>query len=177
MDFKGIEIFHSAPYINEQKGFIEHAGRTLIKMARSMRIAANLPEKLWPQIFQIAVYLHNRRPRKAKVKEKIDGKEVNIWIWTTPYEKLYSKKPLLANLWVYSCRAYVRDKKIPLTKKLDPRAWVGYLVGYTASNIWEIWNLLKGTITNEWDVTFNEDIVFDPYQPLHADAIRISELP
>lgn len=128
MDFKGIEIFHSAPYINEQKGFIEHAGRTLIKMARSMRIAANLPEKLWPQIFQIAVYLHNRRPRKAKVKEKIDGKEVNIWIWTTP-------------------------------KKLDPRAWVGYLVGYTASNI------------------FNEDIVFDPYQPLHADAIRISELP
>jgi len=36
---------------------------------------------------------------------------------------------------------------------------------------------LKGTITNEWDVTFNEDIVFDPYQPFHADAIRISELP
>lgn len=177
MDFKGIEIFHSAPYIDEHKGFIERAGRTLIEMARSMRIAANLPEKLWPQIFQTAVYLHNRRPRKAKVKEKIDGKEVDIWIWTTPYEKLYGKKPSLANLRVYGCRAYVRDKKIPLTKKLDPRAWVGYLVGYTASNIWEIWNPLKGTITNERDVTFNEDIVFDPYQPFHADAIRISELP
>lgn len=48
IDFKGIKIFYSAPYINKQKGFIKRAGRTLIKMACSMRIAANLPEKLWP---------------------------------------------------------------------------------------------------------------------------------
>jgi hypothetical protein len=80
---------------------------------------------------------------------------------------------------VYGCRAYVtfHKEKIPKSKKLDPRAWVGYLVGYTASNIWKIWNPLKGTITEERDVTFDEDRVFDPYQPFHADAIRISDLP
>lgn len=48
IDFKGIEILHSAPYIDEQKGFIKYTRRTLIKIARSMRITANLPKKLWP---------------------------------------------------------------------------------------------------------------------------------
>jgi hypothetical protein len=176
MDSGGMEILHSAPYIDAQKGFIERAGRTIIEMARSMRIAARMPEKLWPQLFQTAAYLHNRRPRKELVKND-EGKE--IWIWITPYEKLYGKKPSVANLRVYGCRAYVtfHKEKIPKSKKLDPRAWVGYLVGYTASNIWKIWNPLKGTITEERDVTFDEDKVFDPYQPFHADAIRISDLP
>jgi hypothetical protein len=51
MDGEGMEILHSAPYIDAQKGFIERAGRTIIEMARSMRIAARMPEKLWPQLF------------------------------------------------------------------------------------------------------------------------------
>ncbi|KAF7174442.1 hypothetical protein CNMCM5623_007239 [Aspergillus felis] len=170
---KGIDIFHSTRYIDEQKGFVERAGRTIIEMARSMRIAARLPEKLWPHIFHAAVYLHNRRPRREVVEE--NGKKK--WIWITPYEKLYGKKPSLANLRVYGCRAYVRQHTIPKTKKLDPRAWVGYLVGYTASNIWKIWNPLTRRITDERDVTFDEDIVFDPAKPFHAEAIPISDLP
>lgn len=170
---KGTEIYHSTRYIDEQKGFIERAGRTIIEMARSMRIAARLPDKLWPHIFHAAVYLHNRRPRREVVEE--NGKKK--WIWITPYEKLYGKKPSLANLRVYGCRAYVRQHTIPKTKKLDPRAWVGYLVGYTASNIWKIWNPLTRKITDERDVTFDEDIVFDPEKPFHAEAIKISDLP
>ncbi|KAG2000757.1 hypothetical protein GB937_010867, partial [Aspergillus fischeri] len=35
----------------------------------------------------------------------------------------------------------------------------------------------KITITDERDVTFNEDILFDPDQPFHAEAIKISDLP
>jgi hypothetical protein len=173
MQTDGTEIYHSTRYIDEQKGLIERAGRTVIEMARSMRIAARLPEKLWPHIFHAAVYLHNRRPRREAVEENRQKK----WIWITPYEKLYGKKPSLANLRVYGCRAYVRQHKIPRSKKLDPRAWIGYLVGYTASNVWKIWNPLTRKITDERDVTFNEDIVFDPDKPFHAEAIKIPDLP
>ncbi|KAF7180240.1 hypothetical protein CNMCM7691_009407 [Aspergillus felis] len=115
------------------------------------------------------------KPKKMFSDLEENGKKK--WIWITPYKKLYGKKPSLANLRVYGCRAYVRQHTIPKIKKLDPRAWVGYLIGYTASNIWKIWNLLTRRITDERDVTFDEDIVFDPEKPFHAEAIKISDLP
>lgn len=46
MRSKGTKIYHSTRYIDEQKGLIKHSGKTIIKMARSMRISARLPEKL-----------------------------------------------------------------------------------------------------------------------------------
>jgi hypothetical protein len=65
------------------------------------------------------VYLYNRQPHKELIKND-KGKE--IWIWITPYKKLYSKKPLVANLYVYGCRAYITfyKEKILKLKKLDP---------------------------------------------------------
>jgi hypothetical protein len=94
-----------------------------------------------------------------------------------PYEKLYGKKPSLANLRVYGCRAYVRQHKIPRSKKLDPQAWIGYLIRYTASNVWKIWNPLTRKITDERDVIFDEDIIFNPDKLFHAEAIKILDLP
>jgi hypothetical protein len=51
MDSGGMEILHSAPYINAQKGFIERARQIIIEIARSMRITARMLEKLWLQLF------------------------------------------------------------------------------------------------------------------------------
>ncbi|KAF7134045.1 hypothetical protein CNMCM5793_005625 [Aspergillus hiratsukae] len=153
---KTIEILHSSRYTDEQKGKTERAGRTIIEMAPSMRTAARLPEKLWPHIVRAAVYLHNRRPRREIVEQ--NGQK--SWIWITPYEKLYGKKPSLANLRVYGFRA------VP-----------GYLVGFTASNIWQIWNPLTGKITDERDVVLDEDKLYDPYNRFLAGAIKIPDLP
>jgi hypothetical protein len=171
---KGTNILHSTRYIDEQKGLIERAGRTIIEMARSMRIAAHLPEKLWPHIFQAAVYLHSRRPRREAVLDSNGKKE---WIWITPYEKISGKMPSLANLRVFGCRAHVRHPKIARSKKLDSRPCVGYLLGFTASNIWKIWNPVTGKVTDERDVTFDEDILYGPFNSFHAEAIKISYLP
>jgi hypothetical protein len=72
---------------------------------------------------------------------------------------------------------YIRQHKIPRLKKLDPRAWIGYLIGYTTSNVWKIWNPLTRKITDERDVMFDEDIVYDPDKPFHTEAIKILDLP
>jgi hypothetical protein len=69
--------------------------------------------------------------------------------WKTPYKALYTalalknsensknsgKVPNLSYLRVISCKAYVRIPNIPRLKKMDPRAFIGYLVGYELSNL------------------------------------------
>jgi hypothetical protein len=49
---------------------------------------------------------------------------------------VYNKKPSIAHLGVYGCRAYALRPQIPKGDKLTPRALIGYLVGYDASNIY-----------------------------------------
>jgi hypothetical protein len=115
-----------------------------------MRFGANLPHDLWKEIVNAAAYLHNRTPRESLG-------------WRTPYEVFYShaakrtakmtgtkepieeaiKKPQLSHLRAYGCRAYAMTADAQLKKnrlrKLDPRAHIGYLVGYDSTNIFRIW--------------------------------------
>jgi hypothetical protein len=56
---------------------------------------------------------------------------------------------------------------------MAPQAWVGYLVGYTASNIWKIWDPKANTITDERDVKFLKEITFDPDNPFHTLLVYI----
>jgi hypothetical protein len=46
-------------------------------------------------------------------------------------------------------------------QRLDPKAWIGYLVGYRSSNIYRIWIPLLAKVISTRDVTFDEQIVFD----------------
>jgi len=46
-------------------------------------------------------------------------------------------------------------------QRLNPKAWIGYLVGYTSSNIYRIWVPLLNKVIFTRDVIFNEDDVFD----------------
>jgi hypothetical protein len=52
------------------------------------------------------------------------------------------RKPHLAHLKVYRYRAYAMtrnaQKKINRLAKLDPRAYISYLVGYDSTNIFRI---------------------------------------
>jgi hypothetical protein len=59
---KGITIERSPPYTPEQNGAAERSGGVLIARATSLRIEANLPESLWPEIYRTAGYLINRSP-------------------------------------------------------------------------------------------------------------------
>lgn len=45
-------------------------------------------------------------------------------------------------------------------QKLNPRARIGYLVGYQSTNIYRIWNPWLGKVILTRDVIFNEDEYF-----------------
>ena len=52
-------------------------------------------------------------------------------------------------------------KKAERLKRLNPKAWIGYMVGYAATNIYRIWIPHKGKVISVRDVIFNEDAIFD----------------
>jgi len=92
--------------------------------------------------------------------------------WKSLYKRFYTflankrlGKPQLAYLKAYGCRvyaitldAYLKKKRL---SKLDPRAYIGYLIGYNSTNIYRIWILHKGIIISTRDVIFNKKTFFD----------------
>ncbi|KAJ6111592.1 hypothetical protein N7523_007653 [Penicillium sp. IBT 18751x] len=122
-------------------------------------IDASLPEYLWPEAVQAAVYVLNRTPNKQLG-------------WKTPYQALFNNldpkpgymkpKPDLSNLRVYGCKAFVRINNIPRLAKMKPRAMIGYLVGFKASNIWRIWVPKAHKVINARDCVFDEASFYRP---------------
>jgi hypothetical protein len=106
-----------------------------------MRIKAKLSHNLWQKTVNTAVYLYNRTSQYANN-------------WQTPYKRFYiylsqqkgtentAKKPQLAHLKAYSCRAYTITKDAQLKRKrllkLDLQAYISYLVSYNFINIYKI---------------------------------------
>lgn len=68
----------------------------------------------------------------------------------------------LSNIRLFGCLAYVRINGIPRTHKMEPRAEIGYLVGYVASNIWRIWFPHRQKAENVRDAVFDETKGYDP---------------
>jgi hypothetical protein len=72
---------------------------------------------------------------------------------------------MLAHLHLLGCKAYVLDKTIPKRHrliKLDPRAYISYLVGYDSTNIFRIWIPSFKKVIRTRDVTFNDDTFYYP---------------
>jgi hypothetical protein len=154
----------SAPDTQAQNGGAERSGGVVKDKSRTIRIDANLPWELWPEIVRATVYLHNRTPNYA------NG-------WKSPYEVFFTtaalqdgiitppRKPNQSHLKVYGCKAFaltddtLRGKS--RLQRLDPRAWIGYLVGYRSSNIYRIWIPSMAKVISTRDVVFDEDSVFD----------------
>jgi hypothetical protein len=160
---KGILIQPSAPDTQAQNGGAERSGGVIETKARAMRQSAHLPEDLWREIYAAAIYLHNRLPKYT-------------FNWKTPYDRFHThiahrsgiavtdRKPRQGHLRVYGCKAFamtsIAQRKQQRLHKLNPRAFVGYLVGYQSTNIYRIWNPLLGKVISTRDVIFNEEEVF-----------------
>ncbi|CEL02103.1 hypothetical protein ASPCAL03275 [Aspergillus calidoustus] len=142
-----------------QNGPAERSGGVIIRKARSLLVNARLPLDLWPLAFKAAAALLNRSPIRA----------LN---WKTPYEALHGKQPNLANLYTFGCRAYMRNQDLMRTAKVAPRALIGYLVGYKASNIWQIWIPKQKKVEEARDVVFDESRLYDPTEPFMEDLIK-----
>jgi GAG-pre-integrase domain len=175
---KHMRIEPSSPYTGPQNGAAERSGGVIKDKSRAMREGAKLPAKLWPEISRAAVYLHNRTPRY-------------MYNWKTPYDRFHTylafrdgvvidhKKPQVAHLKVYGCKAYALTtetlKKANRLQRLNPKAWLGYLVGYDSTNKFRIWNPFLNKVVSTRDVIFDEDSVFDGnLDHLRDDLLRVN---
>ena len=138
----GIEFEKCAPDTHEQNSLAERMGQVIIEKVRAIRLSGKLPHALWREIIASAVYLYNRTPRQSLE-------------WKSPYEAFYDvvmpaegvsgpRKPTLNHLKAYGCQSYVLIKSAGdpdrpwKWQKLQPRAHIGYLVGYESTNIYQI---------------------------------------
>lgn len=76
----GIQLCLSAPYCPEQNGFIERDNRTVVESARTMLHDENVPEHLWAEAVNTAVYAVNRTISVNSGAQ-------------TPYELWFGEKP------------------------------------------------------------------------------------
>ncbi|CAB1118025.1 unnamed protein product [Ectocarpus sp. CCAP 1310/34] len=109
----GIKLEFASPNTPQQMGANERAGRTVLNVVRCLLADSTLPNFLWGELIQTAVYLSNRVPHAALQNG-------------TPYKALYGKDAYLGHLRVIGSRAFVHEETH--TRKLEHRAWEGRLV-------------------------------------------------
>jgi hypothetical protein len=168
----------SAVNTQSQNGAAERSAGVIKDKSRTMRIGAKLPYALWPEVNRAAVYLYNRSPRCSSK-------------WITPYDAFHTflaqrdkisldpKKPQQAHLKTYGCKAFAMTKEAQLKKirlqRFDPKAWIGFLVGYDSTNNYRIWNPSLNKVVSTRDVVFNEDAFFSgDVQQLKDDLLHVN---
>ena len=117
--------------------------RTLVEMARSMLIGANMTQRFWAEAISTAAYLRNRSPTKA-----IQG--------ITPYEAWTGDKPCVDGLRIFGCQTFVHIPKDE-RKKLESKSRKCVLLGYgRATKGFRLYDPLKKKVFVSRDVIFNE---------------------
>jgi hypothetical protein len=121
----GMRVERSAPDTQAQNGDSERAGRSITTKARCIQVHGNGPHNLWNLACDYTAQILNRTPL-----EKLG--------WKTPWEYVFRHKPRYAHMYPFLCKAYALEKHILKKLKLNPRAQVGYFVGYESTNIFKV---------------------------------------
>eukprot|EP00752_Nemacystus_decipiens_P015081 g13435.t1 len=138
----GIQLQFASPNTPQQIGANERAGRTIVNIVRCMFADSTLPNFLWGELMQTAMYLSNRTPHAALHNG-------------TPYKALYGKEAYLGHVRVIGSRAFVHEETH--TRKLEHRAWEGRLVGYsTDSKSYRVYNAATRRVRVSRNVVFIE---------------------
>ena len=158
-----IKIEPSPPYTQALNGGAERSGGVVKDKINAMRASSKLPAFLWKEIGRSAVYLLNRTPRYQ-------------YRWKTPHDRFHTyvlhqkgtvvdhRKPDQTHLKVFGCKAYALTtdtfKKALRLQRMNPKAWIGYLIGYNSTNVYRIWNPVTNTVISVRDVIFDENETF-----------------
>ena len=119
--------------------------RTLVECARCMMEHAGLGKSYWGEAVMTAMFLRNRCPTRAIHQDK------------SPYQVWTMKKPILANLKVFGCHAYVQvpqDKRTKFDSKSSLCRFLGYAEHQKSYRFEEV---STGAIKVSRDATFMED--------------------
>lgn len=140
-DKKGIQISYTPPYTPQLNGVAERMNQTLLDMARSMILQAELDKMFWEEAVLTAAYITNRTQSSIN-KNK------------TPYELWFGKKPNVSHMKVFGCIAYARVPDA-LRSKLDNKGIKCRFVGYS-ENGYRLWSEEEGRIIHSRNVIFDE---------------------
>uniref|UniRef100_H3H749 Integrase catalytic domain-containing protein n=1 Tax=Phytophthora ramorum TaxID=164328 RepID=H3H749_PHYRM len=144
----GIVQKFTPPYTPQLNGVAERMNRMLVECARCMLEHAGLPKTYWGEAVMTATFLRNRCPTRAISHDK------------SPHQVWTGKKPLLANLKVFGCHAYVHVPKTKRTK-FDARSVRCRFLGYSEhEKAYRFEELESSRVLVSRDAQFMED-VFD----------------
>lgn len=119
---RGIRHELTAGYTPQQNGKAERLNRTLLDIVRTWMAANKFDKRLWAELIIAAAYIRNL-------------------VWSKPasgiaYQKLWGRLPEVKSLQpVGPCWVHVQDGD-----KLDPRAKAGWVVGYSDSRTFRVWD-------------------------------------
>uniref|UniRef100_A0AAV1VGZ7 Integrase catalytic domain-containing protein n=1 Tax=Peronospora matthiolae TaxID=2874970 RepID=A0AAV1VGZ7_9STRA len=142
---QGIQQRFTPPYTPQLNGVAERMNRTLVECARCMMEHAGLGKSYWGEAVMTAMFLRNRCPTRAIHQDK------------SPYQVWTMKKPILANLKVFGCHAYVQvpqDKRAKFDSKSSLCRFLGYAEHQKSYRFEEV---STGAIKISRDATFMED--------------------
>ncbi|KAJ6094488.1 hypothetical protein N7467_002001 [Penicillium canescens] len=173
----GIVVYHSPPGHPEMNGYAERAGGVIILRMRMLMLEGKLPKELWPEAAMAAVWLLNRTPTYLAEENR----------WVVPWDEVRKKfasdgeaipKVNLSNVRLYGSLAYCRIEKQVQSDKMNPRAEVGFLVGYLAANVWKIWFPQHGKVRLVRDAVFDESRRYSPdFQPFQPIPMPLEKEP
>jgi hypothetical protein len=177
MRAQGFVLTHSPEYHPEMNGPAERSGGVIITLARRLRVESGLPMSLWTEFVGAAVWILNRMPTHLKDEKR----------WIVPWEEIRAhfgeenlKKTDLSGLRAYGSLTYIRvPTNMGGQNKLKPRAMIGFLVGFVASNAWRVWLPQKGVVMVARDAVFDESQRWRPdmeYWKEHPLPIPEAEL-
>src|SRR5205814_1013493 len=154
---------------------------------------SELPWWLWPEFYTTAAELLNLTPSKVLgwktplevLQRHLNGLTKDAPSPPTSKDEKWKNidditKPKHAHLVAYGAKAFPIIHKIPKGQKVQPRAHIGYLVGYDSTNIYRIWIPSWGAVARYRDVTFDENSFYDPNEkeePLEPPILEPPELP
>ncbi|MBW0508392.1 hypothetical protein O181_048107, partial [Austropuccinia psidii MF-1] len=145
------------PYEHHQAGKIGQTNRTIAEAARSMIFNSGLQPVIWPYAFRHACWVFDRVVHAGQ----------NM----TPYELMTGRKPNLAPLRIFGCKAYVHD--INHRKNLTPKSRQLVHLGIAEnSQGWVFWDEISQSTVRSASAIFDESTT----TPHSLNAIEVQSV-
>ena len=127
---------------------------------RALLFQAGLPNYLWGEALETAVFLYNRTPHST-----LNGK--------TPYEIKYGVKPNLSTIRVFGSVTFYKVKGLGSQSKLKARASKAILLGFSDNaEVYKLWDIDLRKVVYSRDVEIQEGT----FHPFFKDSTELEEL-
>jgi hypothetical protein len=142
LEEEGIKQEFSSPYTPQQNGVVERKNRTLLDMARTMLDEYKTPNRFWAESINTACYSINRLYLHRILKK-------------TSYELITSKKSNVSYFRVFGSKCFILIKR-GRNSKFAPKAVEGFLLSYTNTRAYRVFNKSTRLVEVSCDIVFDE---------------------